>query len=201
MSANSLRLRTGNFPAGTGIRIITSGTSDRGIANHYPSNRQRGLCRVWKRMGTSRDPSAGLRRAHGVLLRARTPMLLASLEHEVLDRALAASAIRRSPEPAIDLGHAARRLRGGGGVADLTVADDIARTHDHVRRPCCCVVCRHIRGSCRPRLPRMTYHSTIRVGRRSTGRATLWKFGDVAITALWTSAKCSLVPLPLMRTV
>ena len=35
----------------------------------------------------------------------------------------------------------------------------------------------------------------------STGRDTLWKLGEVAITASWISANSSLVPLPLMRTV
>src|SRR4051794_14311898 len=44
-------------------------------------------------------------------------------------------------------------------------------------------------------------HSTTSVGFRSTGRDTLWKFGEVAITAAWISANCSLVPLPLTRTV
>jgi hypothetical protein len=43
-------------------------------------------------------------------------------------------------------------------------------------------------------------YSTTSVGLRSTGRDTLWKLGEVAITAWWISANCSLVPLPLMRT-
>src|SRR5690348_3562270 len=50
-----------------------------------------------------------------------------------------------------------------------------------------------------PALPAPDY-STMRVGFRVTGRDTLWKFGEVAITASWISANCALVPLPLTRT-
>ena len=39
-------------------------------------------------------------------------------------------------------------------------------------------------------------YSTTSVGTRSTGRDTLWKFGEVAITALWISTNCSREPLP-----
>jgi len=42
---------------------------------------------------------------------------------------------------------------------------------------------------------------TTRVGRSATGLAMLWTLGEVAITAACTSANCSFVPLPLMRTV
>ena len=40
-------------------------------------------------------------------------------------------------------------------------------------------------------LLRSVVYSTTSVGMRSTGRDTLWKLGDVAITALWISTNCS----------
>jgi uncharacterized protein with beta-barrel porin domain len=43
-------------------------------------------------------------------------------------------------------------------------------------------------------------HSTTRVGSRAIGRETLWKLGEVFITASWICANSSGVPLPLMRT-
>ena len=53
---------------------------------------------------------------------------------------------------------------------------------------------------CSASLVRSGNYSTTRVGLRVTGWDTLWKLGEVAITASWISANCSLVPLPLMRT-
>jgi len=44
-------------------------------------------------------------------------------------------------------------------------------------------------------------HSTTKDGLRATGRDRLKKFGEVAMTASWTSANWSFVPLPLMWTV
>src|SRR5262245_10800643 len=44
---------------------------------------------------------------------------------------------------------------------------------------------------------RATSHSTTSVDFRATGRDTLKKLGEVAITAAWTSANCALLPLPL----